>query len=115
MELSRKKYLSIGAVTRQTGIEPYILRYWESEFNLLHPTRRASGQRRYTHKDVEQILQIKDLLYNQKYSIAGAKKVLMKTKHSDQQIKIELEKDSQAIAYLKEIKNELKEILKLLK
>lgn len=116
MELPRKKYLSIGHASRLTGIKPHVLRYWESEFKLLSPTRRESGQRRYTHKDIEKILYVKDLLYNQKYSISGAKKKLLaEARRIGPQLKMELEKDTQAIAYLKKVKKQLLEILKLLK
>jgi len=68
-----KLYFKIGEVCRITGVEPYILRYWESEFKLVKPYRTKSNQRLYRKKDVESILKIKKMLYEDKFTIAGAK------------------------------------------
>lgn len=68
-----KLYLSIGEVSRQTGVPPYVLRFWEREFTYLHPVRGPGGRRLYRQADMEKILYIKELLYHQGYSIKGAK------------------------------------------
>jgi DNA-binding transcriptional MerR regulator len=68
-----KLYFKIGEVCKITGVEPYILRYWESEFKLVKPYRTKSNQRLYRKKDVESILKIKKMLYEDKFTIAGAK------------------------------------------
>lgn len=71
-----KMFFKIGEVAKITGVKPYILRYWESEFPHLRPTKGRSQHRLYRRKDVEDILRIKQLLYEEKFTIAGAKKVL---------------------------------------
>ncbi len=71
-----KLFFKIGEVAKITGVKPYILRYWESEFPHLRPTKGRSQHRLYRRKDVEDILKIKSLLYEQKFTIAGAKSVL---------------------------------------
>ncbi len=67
-------FYRIGDVSRITGLEPYVLRYWETEFPHLRPEKRKSGQRLYTKKDLENILHVKQLLYQDGYTITGAKK-----------------------------------------
>jgi DNA-binding transcriptional MerR regulator len=71
-----KLFYRIGEVSRITGLEPYVLRYWETEFAHLRPEKRKSGQRLYTNKDLENILMVKQLLYRDGYTISGAKKKL---------------------------------------
>lgn len=71
-----KLYFKIKEVSEITGVEPYILRYWESEFNIIKPSRTKSKQRLYRRKDLELILEIKKLLYEEQFTIAGAKKKL---------------------------------------
>ncbi|MDQ7816101.1 MAG: MerR family transcriptional regulator [Melioribacteraceae bacterium] len=72
----KKLYYSISEVSRLTGLEQYILRYWETEFELLKPGKNRAGNRIYTNKDIKLILQIKKLLREEKYTIEGAKKIL---------------------------------------
>jgi DNA-binding transcriptional MerR regulator len=72
-----KLYYKIGEVSQVTGVEPYVLRYWESEFRIVSPERSRSKQRLYTRKDLDLILEIKRLLYDERYTIEGAKKRLM--------------------------------------
>ncbi|MDR1434774.1 MerR family transcriptional regulator [Candidatus Endomicrobiellum devescovinae] len=114
-----KEYFSIGEVSQITLVPKHTLRYWESEFNLLRPVRKSSGRRKYRKEDVELVFKIKDLLYNQKYSIEGAKKYLIgdkrkKRKDTQDTLELNLERipDSE---FLQNIKDELKYILKLLK
>lgn len=71
-----KLYFRIGEVARLTEIQPYILRYWESEFPLLQPKKSGTGQRLYRKRDIEIIVKIKELLYDQRYTIAGARRRL---------------------------------------
>jgi DNA-binding transcriptional MerR regulator len=71
-----KLFYRIGDVSEISGIKPHVLRYWESEFSGLHPRKNRSGQRIYERRDVELILEIKKLLYEQRYTISGAKKFL---------------------------------------
>ncbi len=71
-----KLYFKIGEVAELTGILPYVLRYWETEFGALHPAKSRSGQRVYRRNDILAVLRIKDLLYRQGFTIAGAKRRL---------------------------------------
>jgi DNA-binding transcriptional MerR regulator len=71
-----KLYYRIGEVSQITGVKPYVLRYWESEFRLMAPQKSRSKQRLYRQKDVETILTIKRLLYQERYTIAGARRKL---------------------------------------
>ena len=114
--LADKEYFSIGEVSQFTQIRPYVLRYWESEFKLLRPSRRESGQRKYSRKDIETILKIKDLLYVRRFTIPGAKKSLLQEKRAGtEQLKIELEDTGAAVELLKETKQSLQEILEVLR
>jgi DNA-binding transcriptional MerR regulator len=73
---AEKRYYRIGEVSRLTAIKPYVLRYWESEFRWMAPQKSRSKQRLYRQRDVEIILLIKKLLYEQRYTIAGARQKL---------------------------------------
>lgn len=75
-----KMYFKIGEVSQITGVKPYILRYWETEFPIINPAKRKNKHRLYRRKDVEDILLIKRLLYEQKYTIAGAR-MKLKERH----------------------------------
>ena len=71
-----KRYFRIGEASRIVGVEPYVLRYWESEFPQLKPCRADSNQRTYQKKDLEALLSIKKLLYDEKMTIEGARQCL---------------------------------------
>lgn len=71
-----KKYFRIGEVATIADVETYVLRFWETEFKSLKPAKSKSGQRTYARKDVELVLRIRDLLYEDGYTIAGARKRL---------------------------------------
>jgi len=77
-----KRYFRIGEVSRIIGVEPYVLRYWESEFSQIRPSRADSKQRTYQRKDLEIILEIKRLLYEEKMTIEGARKRLASMRRS---------------------------------
>lgn len=77
MNVSEEKpFYKIGEVCERTGTQPYVLRFWESEFPALAPRKNRSGQRVYRQRDIDLIQRIKTLLYDQEYTIAGARKVL---------------------------------------
>jgi len=76
IEIPNKLFFRIGEVCKLIQLEPYVLRFWETEFPMLSPAKGANGRRMYRKKDVELLFQIKDLLYKQGFTIAGAKKVL---------------------------------------
>jgi DNA-binding transcriptional MerR regulator len=75
-EIPDKLYFRIGDVARLAGIKPYVLRFWETEFPGLGPKKSGSGHRLYRRKDVEMVLEIKRLLYEQRFTIEGARKFL---------------------------------------
>ena len=100
-----KRYFRIGEVSRIIGVEPYVLRYWESEFPQIRPNRADTNQRTYQKKDLEIILEIKRLLYEEKLTIEGARQRLKQKKE---------EKSVPDKAVIAEIKADLHDILRVL-
>ena len=106
--LPRKKistdrlFYKIGEISSLAEIEPHVLRYWESEFPFLKPKKNKTGQRMYTRKDLELVLQIKNLLYKEKYTIAGVKKKFGSSRQK---------KNSVSMETIQGVKKKLKEIL----
>lgn len=80
MDIPDKLYFPIREAARITDVEPYVLRFWEKEFPMFRPLKGGSGHRRYRKKDIEMALEIKRLLYQQCFTIAGARSQLRKTK-----------------------------------
>jgi DNA-binding transcriptional MerR regulator len=74
--IPQKLFFKIGEVCELAGVQAHVLRYWETEFPMLAPQKNRAGQRTYRRKDVEMALRIKELLYDEQYTIAGAKKKL---------------------------------------
>lgn len=99
-----KRYFRIGEVSRIIGVEPYVLRYWESEFSQIRPNRADSNQRTYQKKDLEIIFEIKRLLYEEKMTIEGAKMKLKqkmtKGTTSNREILEDIKKDIQDVIKL---------------
>ena len=75
-ELPAKLYYRIGEVAGIVGVEPHVLRYWETEFRSVRPQKSAKGQRIYSRRDVETLLKVKELLYAHRFTIAGARRKL---------------------------------------
>ncbi len=110
--VTKKVYYSIGEVCDLTGLKPHVLRYWETQFEILRPTKNRAGNRIYRSKDVELILLVKNLLYDQKYTIQGANKKLLEMRADG-----ELEDGSHEILepeFLEAMKAELQEIRQIL-
>jgi DNA-binding transcriptional MerR regulator len=76
--LPAKLYFRIGEVAELVGVEPHVLRYWEREFRAIRPTKSAKGQRVYSRRDVENLMRVRELLYREGFTIAGAKKKLQR-------------------------------------
>lgn len=110
-----KLFYRIGDVSDITGIKPHVLRYWESEFSGLHPRKNRAGQRIYERRDVELILEIKSLLYEQRYTISGAKKFLTPKNKRVAQKSLAAKAPSDLSAVLKMCRRELRGLLALLK
>lgn len=112
--LPDKLYFKIGEVSRIVAVEPYVLRYWETEFSLLKPGKAPSRHRLYKKRDVELLLEIKRLLYAEGYTIEGARKKLKEGKKEQrQQLKLPLW-DSKYKNTLIRIKKELQSLHKIL-
>jgi len=105
-----KHYLRIGEVSQFTGLPASVLRYWETEFEFLRPKKSSTGQRLYTKKDIEQVTEIKKLLYAEKLTIEGARKRLEVRKRYH---KPEQPPETLAVL-LQEVKGELKALRDLL-
>lgn len=107
-DLSKKMFYKIREVAKIADVKPHVLRYWESEFSILKPSKNKNGQRTYTKKDIDTILQIKQLLHVERYSIAGAKKLLRRKKEEPAKANVD---SGGSTELLKEIKIELIDIL----
>ncbi|MCH8313484.1 MAG: MerR family transcriptional regulator [Nitrospinae bacterium] len=108
-----KVFFKIGEVAGIAGVEQHVLRYWEDEFDPLRPDKNRSGQRLYQKKDVELVLEIKRLLYEEKFTIAGAKIKLKKYKKQRSSEEI-LEDREKFLQWKREIKQDLVSILNIL-
>jgi DNA-binding transcriptional MerR regulator len=119
-EIPDKLYYPIREVAQITGVEPYVLRFWEKEFPAIRPPKGGTGHRRYRRKDIETILEIKRLLYNQGFTIAGARTQLQKgAGESPAEQKAPATRkagrgDSSGATALNRIRRELNEILTIL-
>jgi len=110
----KKLYYSIAEVSNITGLKPYVLRYWETEFSELKPAKNRAGNRIYKKNDIKIIFLIKRLLYQQKYTIEGAKQRLVKLKkQQDPKKQLSLSKLKRD-DLIEEIHTELKAILDIL-
>jgi DNA-binding transcriptional MerR regulator len=81
-EIARKVYYSIGEVCDLTGLKPHVLRYWETQFEVLNPGKNRAGNRVYRAQDIELVMLVKNLLYVQKYTIEGANKQLLEMRRT---------------------------------
>jgi DNA-binding transcriptional MerR regulator len=106
-----KPFLKIGEVAKWLGVKPHVLRYWESEFPSLKPRKNPSGQRIYAKADIEAIVEIKNLLYNQRYTISGAKKMLA---HHKEEVLAANPIESSFDQEVKYLKKHIQELLVLL-
>lgn len=81
-------YYSISEVSDMVGVKPHVLRYWETQFKMLRPKKGRGGARMYRKRDVEILFQVKQLLYDQKFTIAGARRKLLDERGSREQIEL---------------------------
>jgi len=106
-----KKLYKIGEVCKIADVQPYVLRYWETEFPSLAPNKSGGGQRLYTRREINTILRIKHLLYSEGFTIAGAKK---KLEEGDVPVAASQKPSSDSKKALASVKKELRAILKML-
>ena len=110
--IAKKVYYSIGEVCDLTGLKPHVLRYWETQFDVLNPTKNRAGNRVYRSKEIEIILLVKHLLYEKKYTIEGANNRLVEMRRAGK-----LEEERQDVLepeFLAGIKAELVELRRVL-
>jgi DNA-binding transcriptional MerR regulator len=110
--IAKKVYYSIGEVCDLSGLKPHVLRYWETQFDVLNPTKNRAGNRVYRSRDVEVVLLVKHLLYDEKYTIEGANQKLI-----DMRREGELKGEGHDVVapdFLTGIKRELEELRELL-
>ena len=105
-EIPDKLFFKISEVCEIVGVEPYVLRFWETEFPNFAPEKSKAGHRVYKRKDVENVLRIKELLYERGFTIAGARKFLSKSPASSRANRDQL---------LIQVRKELRDILTLLR
>ncbi len=120
-QIPDRLFFRIGDVSDLTGVETYVLRFWESEFPMLSPKKTSTGQRQYRRKDVETVLEIKRLLYDEGYTIAGARKAIRGQIKKKKTVAIPKGRKAQTAlfsagssAQVQSIKKELRAILNLL-
>ncbi|MCZ8092719.1 MAG: MerR family transcriptional regulator [Acidovorax sp.] len=89
-----KRYFTIGEVAELCGVKPHVLRYWEQEFTQLRPMKRRGNRRYYQHHEVLMIRRIRDLLYDQGFTISGARNRLQELTHLERDNSVALEDDS---------------------
>ena len=109
-----KYYFKIGEVKQITGVEPHVLRYWESEFRIIRPQRASSKQRLYRRIDVENILTIKKLLYEDGYTVPGARKFLTEKKDEEKDKPKTRIPSTKTRSMLAELKNDLQLLKEML-
>ncbi len=102
-----KPFYKIGEVAKLLDVKPHVLRYWESEFPTLKPKKNPSGQRIYAREDIETLVKIQNLLYNERYTISGARQMLAKQPVQSPPETVVTETVPQALADLKKHVSEL--------
>jgi DNA-binding transcriptional MerR regulator len=118
-DIPDKLYFKIGEVAKLCGIQTYVLRFWESEFPQLHPTKSGTGQRLYRKRDVEMALKVRRLLYDEGYTIPGARQAFQMEARSrgsepEAQMELSVAPNPSAPIKLHKLKAELREILGML-
>jgi DNA-binding transcriptional MerR regulator len=108
--IAAKEYYSIGEVCEITGLKPHVLRYWESQFRILNPSKNRAGNRAYRRKDIQLIQLVRHLLYTEKFTIDGARQKLEDIRRG-RETGIELpSEDVRNLDLLRDLKRELEEL-----
>ncbi len=107
-----KRYFTIGEVARLCTVKPHVLRYWEQEFQVLNPSKRRGNRRYYQHQDVLMVRKIKSLLYEQGFTIGGARQQLMSKSRQSQKISSAASKHHAELApFLRELQQDIEALL----
>ena len=116
----KKLYYSISEVSQVTGLKQYVLRYWETEFSQLKPSKNRAGNRNYRSNDIELIMEIKSLLYDRKFTIKGAKQYLKESPKRESETKTILANkivkinNNTDLETFKDLKKGLRELFKII-
>jgi len=110
--IAKRAYYSIGEVCDLTGLKAHVLRYWETQFELLHPTKNRAGNRVFRPKEIELILLVKHLLYEQKFTIGGARQRLLDMRKGGEILAVS--RDMVDREFLASMKQELKQVKEVL-
>lgn len=113
-QIPDRMYFKIGEVSKITQVAPYVLRYWETEFETLSPQKSKAKQRVYEKRDIENILMIKRLLWKERFSIEGARQKLKELKRENRS-KREAASKAPEVQKLRRVKNELKDLIRFLR
>ena len=111
---SEKLYYSISEVCNLTGLKPHVLRYWETAFPMLKPSKNQSGNRIYKQEDIGLIKLISSLLYEERYTIDGARQKIEEMNNHDQQMELELDAAAVSVEMITSIKKEITDIIAIL-
>ena len=111
---SDKLYYSISEVCGITGLKPHVLRYWETAFPILKPSKNQSGNRTYKREDIELIKLISTLLYEERYTIDGARQKIDEMSSQNQQMKLEIKAATVSAEIIDSISKEITEIIAIL-
>ena len=114
MTEGERLYYSISEVCQMTGLKPHVLRYWETAFPMLKPGKNQAGNRIYRPRDVELIKLIKKLLYDERFTVDGARQKLDDMKNGISQMELELENKTSSSGVLSELCEELQDIIRIL-
>jgi DNA-binding transcriptional MerR regulator len=110
--IAKKEYYSIGDVCELTGLKPHVLRYWETQFEVLHPTKNRAGNRIFRRKEIELVLLVKHLLYEKKFTIDGARQRLLDMRQLGEMADEKKDVlDHEFLGGMKQDLNHLKEVL----
>jgi len=110
--IAKKAYYSIGEVCDLTGLKAHVLRYWETQFEVLHPTKNRAGNRVFRPKEIELILLVKHLLYEQKFTIGGARQKLLDMRKGGEILAVSRDMvDREFLAGMKQELKQVKEVL----
>ncbi len=110
----KRLYFSIAQVSKMTGLKPYVLRYWETEFSQLRPAKNSAGNRIYRKSDIKMVFLIKRLLYQEKYTIEGARQFLVRLRQQrDKKLQMSLNEmnKNDLVQEIKKILHEMLDIL----
>ena len=114
MESSGKLYYSISEVCGMTGLKPHVLRYWETAFPMLKPSKNQSGNRVYKEGDIGLIKLISRLLYEERYTIDGARQKIEEMESSEEQIQLDLQKATVPADTIAFIRGEIRDMIAML-